>query len=110
MHTHTDKIPSSKHVAIATDLLKLISDPTRLRILWALLHGEHSVSELAKHVKAQPAAVSQHLAKLRITHLVIVRREGNKMFYQAENKQVRDLIKQALSHARYITSKKTYEQ
>lgn len=82
-------------------MLKLVSDPTRLKILWALLHGEHSVNDLADHVGAQPAAVSQHLAKLRIAGLVKVRREGNKMFYRTHNQHVHNVIEQALLHTKH---------
>ena len=57
-------------------MLKLLGDETRLRVIWALLEGEHSVNELAELVSAQPAAVSQHLAKLRLARLVRSRREG----------------------------------
>ena len=83
-------------------MLKLLADQTRLRILWALLHGEHSVSNLADHVGAQPSAVSQHLAKLRMARLVRVRREGNRMFYAAENAHVRRLVEEALFHADHL--------
>lgn len=102
MSTHIRKEPSEKHIRIAIDIFKLVSDPTRLKILWALLHGEHSVGELADDVGVQPAAVSQHLAKLRISHMVSVRREGTKMFYHAENEHVRSLIEQAFSQASHI--------
>ncbi len=78
MTAHIRKEPSKEHIGIATDIFKLVSDPTRLKILWALLHGEHSVGELAEDVGVQPAVVSQHLAKLRISHMVSVRREGTK--------------------------------
>ena len=91
-----------QQVDTAASILKLLSDPTRLKILWALLHGEHSVGALADHVQAKPAAVSQHLAKLRIAQLVKVRRDGNKMFYLADNDHVRNLIEQALSQADHI--------
>ena len=43
----------------ATETLKLLADPTRLQIVWALLHGEHSVNELADHVGAAPAVVAR---------------------------------------------------
>lgn len=109
MSTHISKEPSAEQVKTATDLLKLISDPTRLKILWALLHGEHSVGELAEHVHMQPAAVSQHLAKLRMAHMVSVRQEGVKMFYQAENEHVRTLIEQALSQAEHATIGHTHK-
>lgn len=102
MSAHIRKEPSKEHVDIATDLFKLVSDPTRLKILWALLHGEHSVGELAEDVSVTPAVVSQHLAKLRISHMVIARREGTKMFYRAENEHVLNLIEQAFSQADHI--------
>lgn len=106
--THIDyKTLKLEQVVLAADMLKLLSDPTRLKILWALLHGEHSVNELAEHVAAQPAAVSQHLAKLRIAQLVKVRREGNKMFYLTDNEHVRKLIEEALSQADHIIQRNT---
>ena len=83
-------------------MLKLVSDPTRLKICWTLLHNEHSVNELAKHIKAQPASVSQHLAKLRLAGLVKVKRDGNKMIYAIDNKHVYKVIEQALEQADYV--------
>jgi DNA-binding transcriptional ArsR family regulator len=66
--------PAAAEFESAADMLKLLADPTRLRIVWALLHGEHSVNELADHVGARPTAVSQHLAKLRLAGVVRTRR------------------------------------
>jgi DNA-binding transcriptional ArsR family regulator len=83
-------------------MLKLLADSTRLRIVWALLHGEHSVNELADHLGVNPAGVSQHLAKLRLARLVTVRREGNRAFYAAESEHVRQLAQQALFHTDHI--------
>src|SRR5262245_43960216 len=69
--------PADEEFEAAAHVLKLLADPTRLRILWALLHGEHSVNDLADHVGARPTAASQHLAKLRLARLVRTRRDGN---------------------------------
>lgn len=80
----------------------MVADPTRLRILWALLHGEHSVNELAGHLGARPAAVSQHLAKLRLGRLVSTRRQGTRIFYLADNDHVRRLVEEALFHADHV--------
>jgi DNA-binding transcriptional ArsR family regulator len=71
-------------VAIA----KLLADPLRLRIVWSLVHDEHAVHELADHVGANPAAVSQHLARLRAEGVVRRRREGNFLFYSCEDRAV----------------------
>jgi len=94
--------PTEAQVTLAAETLKLMADPSRLRIIWALLHGEHSVTELADHVGAQPAAVSQHLAKLRLARLVKTRREGNFVFYQAEDDHIRRLVEEALFHADHL--------
>ncbi|MDQ3641703.1 MAG: metalloregulator ArsR/SmtB family transcription factor [Actinomycetota bacterium] len=91
--------PTDSQVATAVDTLKLLADPTRLRILWALLHGEHSVGPLADHVGAPAPAVSQHLAKLRLAHLVQARRDGNRIYYLADDDHVRRLVEEALFHA-----------
>ena len=76
----------------------MLADETRLRIVWALLHGEHSVGDLAEHVGANPAAVSQHLAKLRLTGLVRTRREGVRIFYAAHNNHILQLVEHAIFH------------
>jgi len=95
-------LPTDAQVELAVDTFKLLADGTRMRILWLLLHGEHSVNRLADQVGAQPAAVSQHLAKLRLAGLVRTRREGNRVFYLADNGHVRALVEEALFHADHV--------
>ena len=102
MSMHIRKEPSKKQFDTATSILKLVSDPTRLKILWVLLHGEHSVGEIAQEVNAKPVVVSQHLAKLRVSHMVSFRRRGTKKFYQAENEDVLSIIEHAFTQADHI--------
>jgi DNA-binding transcriptional ArsR family regulator len=94
--------PSERQVALAAETLKLLADPTRVRILWALLHGEHSVGQLADHVGATATCVSQHLAKLRLARLVRARREGTFVYYLADNEHVRRLLQEALFHTSHV--------
>jgi DNA-binding transcriptional ArsR family regulator len=94
--------PTDEQVAWAVETFKLLADPTRLRIVWALLHGEHSVNNLAEHVGVRPAAVSQHLSKLHLVHLVRRRREGTYFYYSAENAHVQRLAAEALFSADHI--------
>ncbi|GAB7048425.1 helix-turn-helix domain-containing protein [Catenuloplanes indicus] len=47
-------------------------------------------------------AVSQHLAKLRMSRLVTARRQGTFMFYSAADDHVRRLLAQALHHVDHI--------
>jgi DNA-binding transcriptional ArsR family regulator len=100
---HVDRwdveMPSEAQVSVATDAFRLLSDPTRIKLLWALLQGESSVSCLANLVGASPTAVSQHLSKLRWAKLVSVRREGTFAYYSAADQHVAQLLAEALYHA-----------
>jgi DNA-binding transcriptional ArsR family regulator len=100
--TGQPEAPSDDQVDVAVRTFQLLGDATRLRLLWALLHGEHSVGELASHVGAQQSAVSQQLAKLRLTQLVRTRRQGTRIFYTAENVHVERLLREALYHADHV--------
>jgi DNA-binding transcriptional ArsR family regulator len=100
--THTEVDPSEDQVQAAVATLKLLADPTRLRVLWALFHGEHSVGPLAEHVGVPAAGLSQHLAKLRLAQLVTTRKDGNRVFYVAEGDHVRRLVEEALFHADHV--------
>jgi DNA-binding transcriptional ArsR family regulator len=92
-------MPSDEQVGFASDGFRMLADPTRIKILWALLQGESSVAHLAEVVGAAPAAVSQHLAKLRLAKLVRVRREGTFAYYSAVDDHVARLLTEALDHA-----------
>lgn len=83
--------------AVAT--LKLLADETRLRIVWNLLHDEHSVNELAEHLGMQPAAISHHLARLRYAGAVRTRRDGNRIFYAVDDGPLAALVRAALPGA-----------
>jgi DNA-binding transcriptional ArsR family regulator len=89
-------MPHPDEVRRAAESLRLLADPTRIKILWALLHGEESVACLAELVGAAPTAVSQHLAKLRLAGLVEGRREGTFIYYSAGSERVRALLTEAL--------------
>jgi DNA-binding transcriptional ArsR family regulator len=64
------------------DLLKQVSDPTRLQVLMLLSEKERNVSQLCSDLgtQSQPA-VSHHLALLRHGRLIEPRRSGKHNFY-----------------------------
>jgi DNA-binding transcriptional ArsR family regulator len=97
--TQITTTPTREEFEAAVGMLKLLGDETRLRIIWALLHHELSVSELAELVGAQPAGVSQHLAKLRLARLVRTRRDGTRIYYVVDDAHVRRLVEEVVSHA-----------
>jgi DNA-binding transcriptional ArsR family regulator len=94
-------IPDDDQVALAVEVFRMLSDSTRVRLLWALLDGERPVNELADAVGKSPAGVSQHLAKLRMARLVRTRKQANQVFYRIENSHVSQLVEDAIYHAEH---------
>jgi DNA-binding transcriptional ArsR family regulator len=92
-------LPPAGHVEAAAGAFAMLADPTRLRLLWLLCGAEHDVTGLAAAVGAARPAVSQHLAKLRMTGLVGTRRNGRRVLYRARGSHVRTLLAEALEAA-----------
>jgi DNA-binding transcriptional ArsR family regulator len=95
------RMPDDEQVQHAADAFRMLSDPTRMKIMWALLQGETSVACLAELVGAAPTAVSQHLSKLRLAGIVRGRRQGTYVYYTAADEHVRRLLTEALFHAEH---------
>ncbi len=63
-------------------ICQALSDPKRIRILYALGSNERSVGDLASELGVSIANVSQHLGVLRSRGLVVSRREGTSVYYR----------------------------
>ncbi len=80
----------------------MLADATRVRIILALRDNEElSVTHLADIVEKSPAAVSQHLAKLRLARIVATRQDGQRVYYRLENEHARQLVSDAIFQAEH---------
>jgi len=82
------------------DIFRALGDPTRVRILDALTHGELCVCDLAAVLALSQSAVSHQLRLLRGLRLVRARREGRMVFYALDDRHVTDLLGEGLKHVR----------
>lgn len=80
------------------DTFSALGDPTRVRILDALSHGELCVCDLAAVLKLSQSAVSHQLRLLRGQRLVRPRRDGRIVFYSLDDQHIISLFKQTLQH------------
>ena len=104
MRMYAGSKPDPDDVLVAAEIFRLLADPTRVGLLHALAttDDELGVSELAELVAKRPAAVSQHLAKLRMGRLVTTRRHGTQVLYRLANEHVGRLVVDALKHAEHL--------
>ncbi|MFF2318686.1 ArsR/SmtB family transcription factor [Arthrobacter sp. NPDC058097] len=91
----------SQYVELAVEIFAMLADATRVRIILALREGEMAVGALAEVVGKSPAAVSQHLAKMRLARMVSTRQDGTKVLYRLENEHARQLVADAIFQAEH---------
>ena len=84
-------------LATASGVLRLLADPTRVRLLALLEREELTVAELAQVLHLAQPRVSTHLAKLKEAELVRDRRAGVSAYYRANNEG--DSHQHALLHS-----------
>ena len=73
----------------AADYFSVLSEPSRLRIMYAVCSGEKSVSEVVELCGSSQANVSRHLAALHKAGILLRRKEGTTVFYSiADNATV----------------------
>ena len=89
--------PNRRSQALA-ETFRVLGDPTRVRLLDALSHGELCVCDLATLVGLSESATSHQLRLLRTLRLVKARRAGRMVFYALDDRHIVTLFKQGLRH------------
>lgn len=79
----TTQIPAEAEFQKTADLLRQLGDYSRLRLFWILCHCEECVINLSAMMGMSSPAVSHHLKQLRISGLIVSRREGKEVYYRA---------------------------
>jgi DNA-binding transcriptional ArsR family regulator len=87
------------------DTFRALGDPTRVRILDALSHGELCVCDLAAVLGVSQSAVSHQLRLLRGLRLVRSRRDGRMIFYALDDRHIITLFRQTLRHVQEAAPK-----
>lgn len=79
---------------------KAMADPTRLKIVFALMAAEMCVCDLAAFLEISESAVSHQLRFLRQLKLVVNRRQGPILYYRLSDDHVSRVAQLALEHIR----------
>ena len=74
-----------------TDTFETLADPTRRRILDALLAGERQVGELVEEAGIHQSGVSRHLRILSEAGFVVMRPDGQRRLYSLKPEPFRQL-------------------
>ena len=86
-----------------SDIFKLLSDGTRIRIFWLLCHRELCVTNLSAMMEMSSPAVSHHLRQLKSSGLITSRRDGKEVYYQAVDTEQNRLLHLSIEQIMEIT-------
>jgi ArsR family transcriptional regulator len=77
---------------LKAEFFKTLGHPARIRILELLAVGEHSVGELQAEVGLEGSHISQQLAVLRRSGVVVARKQGNSVIYSMASPDMAELM------------------
>ena len=80
------------------EMFRLMSDPTRLRIILACLDAPAAVGEMAERLGISPSLVSHHLRLLRAARLLGAERRGRQVFYVVGDVHIRAVLSDMVDH------------
>ena len=93
MATRTPKLLDLKSLELASECLKTIAHPHRLRMIQMLLSGDYTVGELADACEIPSHMASEHLRLMKRCGLLEAERDGRKTYYSVAEPHLDSIMK-----------------
>lgn len=84
------------------ELFKAFSNPTRIKILFALKNRSLTVSQISELLSMSQSAISHQLRELKLARLVNYTKHGRKIIYQLDDHHVHDIFDLAIEHVKEL--------
>ncbi|MBC8588559.1 ArsR/SmtB family transcription factor [Paratissierella segnis] len=94
-------LEKEKDIEFLSTTFKAMSDPTRLKIIYALSKSSLCVCDIASILDMTQSAISHHLRILRDLNLVKSKREGKLVIYSLDDEHVLGILELGLVHAKH---------
>ncbi|MDF8367002.1 winged helix-turn-helix transcriptional regulator [Weissella paramesenteroides] len=91
-----------EHLKEMNKVMKLLSNPVRVQMLYMLENKSMSVNELSEKLSVEQSVVSHNLALLREYQLVMAERQGKYNYYQLNDPHILDVINETLEHVDHV--------
>lgn len=93
-----EKMPEDQVLISVAELFKVFGDPTRIKIISALMQSEMCVCDLTALLDVSQSAISHQLRILKQTRLVKYRREGKVVYYSLDDEHISNIFKAGYEH------------
>ena len=73
---------------LKAEILKALAQPTRLKILELLRHGERCICEIVPAINGEQSNISRHISLMQKSHLVTTRKDGVKVMVTVRDPEI----------------------
>ena len=95
------QMPGEERIGKLAAFYKIMGDPTRCKIICALLQRELCVCDLANVLSMTKSSVSHQLNKMRSAGVVKCRRSGKQVFYSLDDDHVLEILDTGMTHVEH---------
>ena len=83
------------------EFFKIIGDPTRTKILFALDQNEMCVCDIANVLNMSKSSISHQLATLRKSGIVKFRKDGKEVYYTLDDEHIQQVFEVGIEHIKH---------
>ena len=94
LNEHITNIPDEKSLYATSEIIKALSDPIRLNILYLLKNTELCACHIDSALNKPQSTISHHLSILKRANLLKWRKEGKWIYYKLANPKIINLIEE----------------
>jgi DNA-binding transcriptional ArsR family regulator len=85
---HGGILMEEKVLELKAEILKALAQPTRLKILELLRHGERCICEIVPAINGEQSNISRHISLMQRSHLVTTRKDGVKVMVKVRDPEI----------------------
>lgn len=87
-----EKQMDERLIEMKAEVLKVLAQPTRLKILECLRKGEKCICELVPVLNGEQSNISRHVSLMQKSHLVTTRKEGVRVTVRVSDPKVFEIL------------------
>jgi ArsR family transcriptional regulator len=91
-HITMERFMDDKLLELKAEVLKVLAQPTRLKILELLRDGEKCICEIVPLINGEQSNISRHISLMQKSHLVTTKKDGVKVMVKVRDTQVYDIL------------------
>ena len=92
------QMPGEEVFSKLADFYKIMGDPTRCKLIFALQQSEMCVCDLASLLSMTKSSISHQLGKMRNIGVVKCRREGKEVYYSLDDEHIAEIFAVSMTH------------